>query len=74
MSSSRPKAGAGSSAVIERIDDEAFEAAVRRRMAETGLPERTARFVTAIELGVFPDGDVVTVTDDGQELTADRRG
>jgi uncharacterized protein YeaC (DUF1315 family) len=42
-------------------------------MAETGLPERKARFVTAIELGLLPDGDVITVQDDGRERGAERR-
>jgi hypothetical protein len=74
MRSSEPKAGADRTAVVERIDDETFEAAVRLRIAETGLPERKARFVTAIELGALPDGDVVTVTDDGLEITADHKG
>jgi hypothetical protein len=72
MSSSKARAGADRSAAAERTTDEAFEAAVRRLMAETGLPERKARFVTAIECGILPDGDVVTVRDDSQEAAADR--
>lgn len=58
MTSSKPKAGADRSAVAERTE-EAFETAVRLRMHEIGMSERKARFVTAIEFGVLPDGDVV---------------
>jgi hypothetical protein len=66
MKSSRPRAGGDNAAVAER-NEEAFEAAVRRRMTETGLPEKKARFASAIEWGILPDGDVIAVDEDSQE-------
>ncbi|HEY7036929.1 MAG TPA: hypothetical protein VH482_36710 [Thermomicrobiales bacterium] len=45
--------------MAERADDP-FVRAVRRRMDEIGMSERKARFVTAIEFGLLPDGDIVT--------------
>jgi len=73
MNSSEAKAGVGSTAMAVSVDDDTFEAAVRRRMADTGLPERKARFVTAIEYGILPDGDVVTVDQDDHHVPANPR-
>jgi hypothetical protein len=70
MSFSNLKAGAARLAVEDRTE-EAFEAAVHRRMVETGLPERKARFATAIEWGILPEGDVVTVDEENHEFGTD---